>query len=233
MPLVTIVLTLHNIKAQYVRECLDSIRKQSFEDWQILAIDDYSTNQDYSFLENESKTIYVRNGINLGLSKTLNKAFSLINSEFIIRIGSDDIILPDLLKNEVEFLNTHKEYVAVCCELQKFGFSNILIKRPEHWIKQHNISSEPLINSYHGYGYAGGLMFRSSALKHCKINENYSICEDFDFHLQLLDVGKIKSIHFPYYLYRSHETNLCKLHGKQSKRKILFQILDSHNLIHV
>lgn len=230
MAKVSIILTLYNIKPEYVIECINSIQKQTFDDWHIYAIDDCCKQYDYAWLQTLPKLSYIRNYSNLGLCASVQKGFDLAaDSEYIIRIGSDDVILPDLLQKEVEYLDAHSNYVAVCCQLQKFGYSNILIKRPEHWIKKHHTSYE-LLKTYHGYGYAGGLMFRSSALKSCKINEKYSICEDFDFHLQLLDVGAIKSIHEPLYLYRSHETNLCKHVNRDEKNKILMQIIKEHNL---
>jgi GT2 family glycosyltransferase len=149
--------------------------------------------------------------------------------EYIVRIGSDDVISTNLLKEEAEFLDSNPDYVAICCDLQKFGLSETRINRPVHWVKKHYTNYE-ILRSYHGYGYAGGMMFRASALNKAQINPEYQICEDFDFHLQLLDLGKIHSIHRALYLYRSHEQNLCKSFSRVSKNEILMKIIRAHNL---
>lgn len=229
MPKVSIILTLHNQQIQLINECINSLLNQSFKDFEIICIDDYSS-VNYAFLEDCSKVLYVRNGHNLGLCKSVNKAFRLVKSDYVVRLGCDDLFEPDLLLKEVEFLDKHKSCIAVCCELQKFGLSTAYIKRPEKWIKQKVNSVVEIVPKYSGYGYAGGVMFRASALDTCSINENYRICEDFDFHLQLLEHGKIKSIHEPLYLYRSHSTNYCKKFNQAQKSLILKQILKEHNL---
>ena len=55
MAKVSIILTLHDVNKLYVRACTNSIKMQSFEDWHIYAIDDYSTKEDYEFLKDWSK----------------------------------------------------------------------------------------------------------------------------------------------------------------------------------
>lgn len=180
MTAITAILTLHNIRREFVTECIESIQGQTFTDWQILIVDDCSV-IDCSWLEGLSKIIVIRNERNLGLCRSVNKALALTNSDYIVRIGSDDRIAHDFFQREVEFLQHHRSYVACCCQLQKFGRSSVLIERPEKWALYH--SDDDLIKSYHGYGYAGGMMFRRSALQHCHISEKYKICEDFDFHL--------------------------------------------------
>ena len=226
MARLTIILTLRNIRTDYVSECLESIRQQTFKDWKVIAVDDFS-NIEYDFLENYPEVTYVRNAKHLGLCKTLNKAFTLTTTEYVIRLGSDDVFKPDLLEREVVFLDQHPEFIACCCcQLQKFGYSTTLIKRPDRWSLEGHDSTQ----SWHGYGYAGGLMFRGAALKHCSINENYPVCEDFDFHLQLLRLGKIYSIQEPLYLYRAHGSNLCRRFNPAQRTKILNQILKCHCL---
>jgi hypothetical protein len=105
-----------------------------------------------------------------------------------------------------------------------------LIKRPEKWIKTYISHQKDIIKTYHTYGYAGGMMFRSSALSNCSCDVNFPICEDFDFHIQLLKLGKIKSLHEPLYLYRSHQTNYCKKFSKTNKLEILEKSLKKNQL---
>ena len=232
MPKVSIILTLHNQQIQLINECINSLLNQSFKDFEIICIDDYSS-VNYAFLEDCSKVLYVRNGRNLGLCASVNKAFRLVKSEYVVRLGCDDLFEPEMLQKEVEFLDKHKSYIAVCCELQKFGLSTAYIKRPEKWSLKRVCFQREIIPTYKGYGYAGSMMFRASALDTCRINEKYKICEDFDFHLQLLEHGKIKSIHESLYLYRSHASNYCKRFNQDYKTNILKQILKEHKLLNV
>ena len=234
-PRLSIILTLFNVPSEYVRECLNSLRCQTFKDFKIIVIDDCSE-IDYSWIKSSNQfqdleIIYIRNKKNLGLCKSVNKAFDLVDTEYCIRLGSDDVFNSDLLRKEVEFLERDRFAIAVCCELQKFGCSNTLIKRPLLWNPVKIRLAEEFIPHYHGWGYAGSMLFRSSALEICRINENYPICEDFDFHLQLLELGEIHSIHEPLYLYRSHGDNYCKQFKRADKNQILMQIMREHGLV--
>jgi hypothetical protein len=77
-----------------------------------------------------------------------------------------------------------------------------------------------------GCGYAGGMMFRKKLLKYVKIDESLKVCEDYDFHLQLLEITYIKSIHEILYFYRSHETNIMKTVEKSDRWDIINKIKD-------
>jgi hypothetical protein len=63
------------------------------------------------------------------------------------------------------------------------------------------------------------------------IDPNFRICEDFDFHLQLLEKGKIKVISEPLYFYRSHYTNITKQVPKKERWTIINSILEKHRCI--
>ena len=206
-----IILTVYNIEKDYLSECLESIYSQTFQDFRIIVIDDCSTN-DYSYLKNMDKIHYIRNEENIGMCKSVNKAFSIVNSEYCVRLGSDDKFNSSLLCRESSFLDYHDDYIAVCCEFQNFGNRNDTISRPKIW----NLN---LAKKGTDYGFAGGMMFRSCVLDKIKIDESFPICEDFEFHTQLMKLGKIHAIHEPLYYYRRHENQTV---SKISRDKIKY-----------
>jgi glycosyltransferase involved in cell wall biosynthesis len=225
MSSVSIILTVYNIDHQHLMDCLKSIYNQTHTDYEIIIIDDCSS-EDYTYLTQRRNVRYFRNEHNLGLCKSVNKAFSLCKGDYILRLGSDDIFSKNLLMKEVNFLDRNLDYGAVCCELQRFGDSVQIIRRPEEWDIE-TIKSGKI----HGYGYAGGMMFRRELLNYCKINEDYKVCEDFDFHLQLLEHSKVKSLNEILYYYRSHGTNIMKKFNADKRKRILRQILNNHGII--
>ena len=84
-----------------------------------------------------------------------------------------------------------------------------------------------------GVGYAGGMMFRSKLLEEIKIDEQFRVCEDLDFHLQILEKTPIESIHEVLYFYRSHDTNIMKSIKNEERKQIVKQILLKHNKIYL
>ncbi len=226
--LVSIILTVYNIDHNYLRECLASLYNQTYQNYEIIIIDDCSSS-DYSYLKQRRKVKYFRNSVNLGMCKSVNKAFDLASGDYIVRLGSDDLYSKNLLFKEVNFLDHNLDYGAVCCEFQRFGDSVQVIRRPEEFSLEKIRSGK-----IHGCGYAGGMMFRKELLKNCRINEEYTVCEDFDFHLQILEsrkYNKIKSLNEILYFYRSHNTNLMKKFNSNKRRDILRKILNKHGII--
>ena len=222
MPKLSIILTVYEINEQYLWECLCSLYAQTFQDFVIIAVNDCSPKTNYDWLKAQEKVQYVYNEKNLGMSASVNKAFGLVNTEYVVRLGSDDLFDPNLLHREVSFLDRHKKYVAVCCEMQTFGNSSRYIRRPEEWDLQ-NALSYP-----HYHGYAGGMMFRASLLSKVRIMEKYHICEDYDFHLQLMECGKIRSIHEPLYFYRQHDAQVTSNSKHSYRMEVIKSIVRSH-----
>ena len=227
-PLVSVILTLYEIKKEYLLECLESILYQSYDNIEIIAIDDCSPTIKYDDITKLSPKIHLyHNKTNLKMNKTVNKGFALAKGKYIIRLGSDDIFAKTMIEEEVNFLEKFHEYGAVCCELERFGKRTNIIHRPKEWNLNKIINERQLS----GTGYAGGMMFRKDLLKNCSIDESLKICEDFDFQLQILHHMPIASIHKALYYYRSHETNICKSVSTDDRLALIDKILEKHKLL--
>ena len=228
-PLVSIVSLLYDVKIEYVNKCIDSLLKQTYQNIEIIFVDDCSPNIDYSYITTLSPKIkLIRNKTNLGFNRNSQKSFELATGKYVIKVDSDDYIDPTLIEKEVTFLENNPEYGAVCCELQRFGLKKEHITRPEHW----NLY-EALFKSMHGYGYEGGFMFRRELLKEVSIDPSFRVCTDFDFNLQILERMKVKSIHEILYYYRSHESNIMKTANKNNERiNTVKRILEKHRRIY-
>lgn len=219
---VTVILTVYNIRKIYLTECLDSLAKQTLKDFEILIIDDCSKD-DYSWTKSYPKVRYIRNEVNLGMNKSVNKAFSLCNSDYIVRLGSDDIFDKNLLKKESEYLDNNPKYIGVCCDIKRFGAKNTVTVRPQTLTINCDLRQKPNL-----YGYGGGMMFRSSALSKCSIDEYLKMCEDFDFHIQLLKLGDIHGINESLYFYRIHQKSLCHNISRTERLSYLDYIYNKH-----
>lgn len=96
----SIVVPVYNVR-DYLAECLDSIKHQNYQDYEVIIIDDGSTDggSDICDQYNKYDNFSVYHQENMGLSKTRNRGIELARGEYIIFIDSDDIILQDSLKN--------------------------------------------------------------------------------------------------------------------------------------
>lgn len=114
---VSIILPTYN-GSKTIEKSIRSVIAQSFQDWELLIIDDGSTDNIKSilapFTKEESRILYVRNEFNQGIQKSLNLGLNLAKGEYIARIDDDDEwINKDKLKKQVEFLDSNKDYVLI------------------------------------------------------------------------------------------------------------------------
>ena len=228
LPLVSVVLTVYNTDTQFLDECLHSILNQTYQNFEILVVDDCSK-IDYDYILKMSPKIrLIKNKANLGCSKNVQKAFNLAIGDYIVKIDSDDYIDSTLLEKEVTFLNKNPDYGAVCCELKRFGKKDYYIRRPANWTLFFALFQD----NGRLCGYAGGMMFRAKLLSEIDIDTQFRVCEDFDFHLQILEKTKIKSIHEVLYHYRAHTNNVMISARDGERIDTMRRILDKHRKLY-
>ena len=111
--LVSVVLPVYN-GAHYLNEAIDCMLGQTFDDFELIIIDDGSTDHSASIISAYTDSrirFYSQN--NQGLAATLNRGISLAKGTYIARQDQDDISLPDRLLKQVNFLQAHPEYGMV------------------------------------------------------------------------------------------------------------------------
>jgi GT2 family glycosyltransferase len=114
-PLVSILVPAYN-GARFLREALDSLLAQTYENIEIVLLDDASTDATPQVAaEYGDKIRYIRQPSNLGIYSNVNVGISLARGEFIATYHADDIYLPTIVQAEVEYLLAHDDVGAVFC----------------------------------------------------------------------------------------------------------------------
>lgn len=116
-PAVSVILPVYNGAATLAR-ALASVAAQGFTDYEVIAVDDGSTDGTSDVLrtaaEFDPRIIFVQNEKNLGLQATLNRGLSLARGKYIARLDADDAWSgTDKLAAQVRFLDEHPDYVLV------------------------------------------------------------------------------------------------------------------------
>ena len=108
MPRVSIFIPVFNAE-KYLEATIGSVLAQTFKDWELLIIDDASTDGSYEIAkahENQDARIKsMKNEANLGMLKNWNKGIGLCHSEYFVKLDADDIWHPDILAKSVDILN--------------------------------------------------------------------------------------------------------------------------------
>lgn len=120
-PLITVILPVYN-GAAYLEEAMDSMVSQTWQNWELLAINDGSKDNSLEILKKYSDPrIQVIDQTNMGLAATLNKGISLAKGDYIARQDQDDVSLPGRLEEQIKFLQDHPEVGMVGCHAEIVG----------------------------------------------------------------------------------------------------------------
>lgn len=116
-PLITILLPTYN-GSRFITGSVESVLQQTFQDWELLVIDDGSiddTREIVKEYERKDKRIrLIKNPVNLGIQKTLNKGLLEARGEYIARIDDDDRwVDKKKLEAQIMFFRNYPEYVLV------------------------------------------------------------------------------------------------------------------------
>lgn len=106
-PLVSIVMPLFNSEA-YVSETLFSVQAQTYPNWELIVIDDGSTDASYSIVskasETDSRIRPLRNTANIGVAKTRNRGVAEAQGRFLAFLDADDVWMPEKLARQVDYM---------------------------------------------------------------------------------------------------------------------------------
>lgn len=106
MPRVTVLLSVYN-GLPYLAQAIDSVLAQTFEDFELLVIDDASTDGSLTCIQRyqDPRIRVVRHPQNLGQVASLNEGLALARAPYVARLDQDDALLPDRLQRQVAELD--------------------------------------------------------------------------------------------------------------------------------
>ena len=117
--LVSVVISAYNSVPRYFRRAIESLRRQTLKDWEIIICDDGSVEKCSEFIKSfeelDPRIRVIKNRVNSGLAVSLNKCVACSSGKYIARMDDDDISLPDRLEKQVRFLEEHPDFSWVGC----------------------------------------------------------------------------------------------------------------------
>lgn len=183
-PKVSVIIPVYN-RERYIAAAIDSILAQSFTDFELLLIDDGSTDNSVAVMQayTDPRVRLVCNESNRGIPKTRNRGIELACSEYIAMLDSDDVALPHRLAKQVAFLDRHQDYAVV-------GSWATVMKqegRPPRRIGILPVSPGDVQSRllFHCSLTQSSIMTRTAVLRAYRYREQYVVCEDFDLWVRL------------------------------------------------
>lgn len=202
-PLVSVWVLTYN-SSETVIETLDSIKQQTYENLELIISDDFSHDNTVEICEqwvkkNEGRfvrTQIVTSDRNSGVPSNCNRAVKACMGEYQKCIAGDDILLPDCIKDNLDYMNQHPEALIVFSRCQRFTVENgkkregkIYPLAADEKIMQSSIK-HVLLRMYCGpFIPACTLFARTKLFDQFQFLEEYRAFEDTPFYITLLRNG--------------------------------------------
>ena len=206
---VTVAMPVHNAQAT-VAAAIRSILGQTQRDWELLIIDDGSTDATAETVAafRDSRLRFVTGGGNLGLAARLNQAISMAQGDFFARMDADDIAYPLRLEAQVKFLEEHPACDLLGCGAVFFNDSGRLVGR----FPLRRTHAEICSNPWHGFYLPHPTwMGRREWFVRNRYSEDYRKTQDQDLLLRTFDTSRFACLDKVLMGYRQERRMLSKL----------------------
>ncbi|WP_145856928.1 glycosyltransferase family 2 protein [Pedobacter suwonensis] len=218
-PQTTILIPSYNC-GNYLLECLGSILRQNYDDYEILLIDDGSTDQTEKIIRSLEITNlrYYQNKSNLGIVPTLNRGLKLAKGKYIARMDADDVMLGNRLTEQIEFLENNPDFGMIGGSYQIMDGSGIY-RDTVHTRNDPDFLKLSLMfrNQFHH----AAITMRAEIAKELKYSTKFPYCEDHELWIRFSEVSKVNNLKGIYLSYRWHVNNSCSKNQATLKTSVL------------
>ncbi len=208
-PTVSVIMTVFNGES-YLRPAVDSVLAQTFEDWELIVVDDASVDSTPSILRSyhDSRIKVMRREQNSKPAVCANWAISVANGQYIARLDADDVFLPNRLEEQVGYMNAHPDAVLVASAAYEIDEKGARVGfRPggigDCALKLTLAAHNPITHS--------SVVFRTDAARELNgYNEEKRswFSDDYEFWTRILFRGKTIVLPQPLIEYRVHSNSI-------------------------
>jgi glycosyltransferase involved in cell wall biosynthesis len=227
-PELSVLLPVYNGQ-RFLKEAIESILSQSLTDFELIIINDGSTDGTPTILNQfagSDSRIRIISRANTGYTIALNEGLCAARGPYLARMDADDVSVGVRFSRQVEFLETHPNCVAVGSWIQRIDHNGLPV----------SILARPLtheaIDALHINGVGGGLihpsaMFRTEALRRIGgYNPDWEPAEDLELFLRLAEIGRLANINEVLLKYRLNlgGVSSCRREEQAQKTVIIANI---------
>jgi glycosyltransferase involved in cell wall biosynthesis len=228
VPRVSVVIPTFN-RGWIIQEAVESVLAQDFDDFEVIVVDDGSTDDTLDILDAYKDRIHLLRQDNKGVSAARNKGISASSGRFIAFLDTDDLWLPGKLSIQMAFFESHP--TALICQTEEFWVRNGVRVNPKH---RHKKPSGMIFErSLHLCLVSpSAVMVKRSLLDVIGLfDERLKACEDYDMWLRVSCRYPVYLIDTPLIVKRGgHVDQLSSMPGLDKYRIMSIQKLMEDNL---
>ena len=209
---VTVLLPVYNGE-RFLRKAIESILNQTFSDFELLIIDDGSSDSTLNIIQSYSdpRIRLFQNNKNLGLIATLNKGLSLAKGKYIARMDADDISHPSRLAKQFAYLSRHPEVGVLGAAVQIIDDNEntsdkLRFPTGHEVIRWHLCFSDPIV-------HPSVMIRRGFVNKVGGYNSDVLHTEDYDLWRRLSNVTRLNNLNDVLLFLRRHKNSISSMYS--------------------
>jgi glycosyltransferase involved in cell wall biosynthesis len=209
--MISVVMPVYNGE-RFLAEAMESLLAQTFRDFEVVAVDDGSTDRTGELLhrfEQKDARVRVVRGDHAGISAALNRGIESATHDWIARMDADDVAAPDRFKKQLAAAVAHPNVVVWGSYAQHVDSrGNVL------GVSKTGPTSEEEFRKLRGAGedvyviHPTSMLRRDVVLKVGGYDSKFNYCEDFELFDRMAEHGAVVAIPEPLLLYRIHATSI-------------------------
>lgn len=232
-PLISVIIPSYNHE-RFIKECVDSVLEQTYENFELIIIDDGSKDETADILKSyKDNRIHLVFQENAGAHNAINRGLSLAKGEYLTILNSDDVYMKNRLELIMEYLlkNLEVSMVSSYIEIIDANSKKLGIKQAwrnmEPWVIEHKEISfagteDPIKNLIMAnyISTTSNMVFAKKLYDDIGGMRNLRFAHDWDFALRAAENWKCAVIEKPLMKYRIHSTNTIS----SNRKHMLFEI---------
>ncbi|MBU9695525.1 glycosyltransferase family 2 protein [Limosilactobacillus portuensis] len=228
---ISVIVSVYNTE-QYLAQCIQSILKQTYQNLELILVDDGSTDRSLAicthYQELDSR-VRVFHQSNQGVSKARNYGMDVAAGNFITFVDSDDYVMPNYLEELFEALKSTGSQIAISDFQYYKGNGHLLVHMPEHKVSQHIFTPREWFDFAYTnrddffqliYTVLWGKLFQREVLKQIFCPEDTQIDDEFTTWKTYLQTSKIVYLDDEDYIYRLNQEGLSHCKNQEDIRPL-------------
>ena len=209
-PAISVVMPVYNGQ-DYVLDAVASIAEQSFRDWELLCVNDGSSDRTAEILDwfaSQDPRVRVIHQQNTGLVGALNHGFDQARAELVMRMDHDDLALPDRMQRQYRFMQQNSDCVVCGGAIMEMDSDGDLLGSSSLPLEHDNIVAD-LLHRRTGHFHPTTLIRANAFQRTGGYRDEFKHIEDHDLWLRMSKLGRLVNLPDVVLCYRLHAASVC------------------------